>query len=314
MVYRLRFNLALLEALMLALIAALGTTFHTTPAHAAASAAELCAQGTGIPRENVLVCTRALILSTLSPVSKATLHNARGRALRLIGEPDKALAAHDAALAANPLSPEAHLGRAETLMVLGNLDAATSNARAALELNPRLAAAWRLKGRIHFFAGDNAEAEAALDEALEMNASDGEALAFRGLIHYRQARYQRALTAFRKARAAYLDYVYLPLWEWLAAHGAGLEAMDSLERALQELRTGQSPEQWPTPLLQVYLGHRHAASVEAATPDEASAAEVAFYLGERDRQLGHKAQAHRRLQQAAILSAPLSVERAMVHQ
>jgi tetratricopeptide (TPR) repeat protein len=300
----LRFHLLSLQAPLLALMTALGAV----PAHAAASAAEICAEGTGIPREDVLVCTRALILSTLSPVSVATLHNARGRALRLIGEPDKSLAAHNAALTANPLSAEAHLGRAETRMVLGNADAAMADARAALDLNPQLAAAWRLQGRIHFLTGDDANAEATLTRALKLNASDGEAHAFRGLNHYRHARYGEALTAFRKARASYLDYQYLPLWEWLAARAAAVETKDSLEIALDELRPGQ----WPTPLLEAYLERRDPQSIKIDPDTTGSAAEVAFYLGERDRLLGNESRAHQRLQQAASALTPLSVERAML--
>jgi hypothetical protein len=66
-VYRRHLNLTLFQSLALMLILMLGTA----PAHAAASAAELCAQGTGIPRENLLVCTRALILARMDSLKLA---------------------------------------------------------------------------------------------------------------------------------------------------------------------------------------------------------------------------------------------------
>ncbi|MFT5445607.1 MAG: tetratricopeptide (TPR) repeat protein [Gammaproteobacteria bacterium] len=157
------------EGLLLAAVLAFGSA----PVLAAGSAAEICAAGTGLPREDVLVCTRALILPMLPAASIATLHNARGRALRLIGEPDKALTAHNTALTLNPLSAEAHLGRAEARMVLGDAVAATADTRAALALNPWLSGGWSLLGRIHFLTGDDPTAGAALDKALELNARDG---------------------------------------------------------------------------------------------------------------------------------------------
>jgi hypothetical protein len=64
-------------------------------------------------------------------------------------------------------------------------------------------------------------------------------------------------------------------------------------------------------LLHAYLGHRNAETIEAAASSDARAAEIAFYLGERDRQLGNKAEGDRRLRQAASLLTPLSVEGAM---
>lgn len=279
-----------------------------------ASEAELCAEGTGIPREDVMVCTRALILSTLPPSSLATLHNSRGRALLLIGDPREALKAHDAALAANPSSAEAHLGRARAQLDLGDPDTAAANASAALELNPRHAGAWRLLGRLRFLAGDDPGADRALARALDLNYADAEAHAFRGFVRYRQARFPEAVAAFREARTWQLGYQYLPLWQWLAALGAKTGAPDSVGSTVQDLK----PDEWPAPLFRVFLGHDTAAVLEssfhggAADGGETRAGEVAFYLAERDRLLGNLAEADARMARAARLTVPNTVERAMV--
>lgn len=283
------------------------------PGVAIAREAELCAEGTGMPQQDVLVCTRALILSTLPPPSLATLHNSRGRALQMIGEPGEAVKAHDAALAANPLSVEARLGRALARLDLGSADEASLDVRDALELNPHHGAAWRLQGRLRFLAGDDSGAEQALDRALQLNPADAEAHAFRGFARYRQRQYAEALTAFRAARANRLGYIYLPLWEWLAARGAGIRSEAAVETALQ----GIEPGQWPAALLRVYLTSDDGSALEALLRGDplqgtdTRVAEVAFYLGERDRHLGNPALARQRLERAALLAAPMSVERSM---
>ena len=300
-----------LRATVPGVLAGLVAVLGPGPAVRAVTDAEICARGTGIPREDVLVCTRALILSTLPPESIATLHNARGRALRIIGEPAEARIAHDSALAANPLSAEAYLGRAQARLDLGRRAAAQQDLGEALALSPFLAPAWRALGRTRFLDGDDAGATSALDRALELDPGDGEALAFRGLVHFRRSRFREALSDFRAARGRQLAYPYLPLWDWLSARRAGLPARAALEAASQELDAGE----WPAPLLAVYLGQMDGPWLLESLRGDAAPARVAtaaFYLAQRDLVRGDPHAAAAGFSLARDRGAEGSVERAML--
>lgn len=282
-----------------------------TPAAAARSDAELCAEGTGVPREIVMICTRALILPALEPHEVATLLNARGRSLRITGRPQEALRDHEAAMRANAGSAEAYLGRALVRLDLGDGEGADADLNTALELFPYYSQAWSALGRARFLRGDDARAAAALTRAIELNPEDGEVHAFRGLVHYRRARYEEALADLRRARALHLAYPYLPLWEWLAARRAGVAPGDTVERAWRAL----GPDEWPAPLLAAYLGHGDAAvpaRAHARDPRDPRIGEAAFYLGQRDLLAGDATAAGERFRLAAELAPAGSVERAML--
>jgi lipoprotein NlpI len=115
--------------------------------------AEICITGTGQRSLDIPVCTRALRGEGLSALDRASVHTARGKALRGAGKLAAAIADFDAAVELNPDSADAFHERAVTRDVSGDYREALNDFRRALALSPRFAAAYRSRGLAHFYAG-----------------------------------------------------------------------------------------------------------------------------------------------------------------
>jgi tetratricopeptide (TPR) repeat protein len=296
------------------LFVALSIALGHTPAATAQLVAEQCAEGTGVPNEDVLACTRAMFFVGSSPLKTATLLSARGRALQVLGKPRQALRDHEAALAANPLSAEAHLGRALARTDLDDRAGAERDLHKALALFPHFEAAWSALGRLRFLNRDNAGAIQALNHAIELGGHKGEVFVFRGLTSFRQRNFTAALADFSHAGSLLLGYRNLALWQWLAARHAGVPAAGSAQLTLQDL----DADEWPAALLAVYLGQREPDTLlidqdtNIKGPQRQLNGEMMFYLAQYDLLQGNTVSAAARFQRAAKLTGNSSVERAML--
>jgi lipoprotein NlpI len=168
--------------------------------------AEICVAGTGVRSLDIAVCGRALTRGDLSDLDRASVHTARGRALRDSGRLTAALSDFDAALALNPNSANAFHERALALEASGHYQLALEDFRHALALSPRFAGAHKNRGVAHFYAGNLPCAVVDLDAAMALAPDDAEVHAFRGFLlylagHYRNAG-DRAQRAGRGSRGA----------------------------------------------------------------------------------------------------------------
>lgn len=212
--------------------------------------AEVCVSGTSVQSLDIAVCGRALTRKDLSDPDRASAHTARGRALRGSGRLTAALSDFDAALALNPYSANAFHERALTLEASGHYQSALEDFRHALALSPRFAAAHKNRGIAHFYAGNLPCAVVDLDAAMALAPDDAEVHAFRGFLLYLGGHYRNAGDAFQRVHALALPYPYVPLWRYLAGTGSG----DTERGVLVEARAALLPDEWPQPLVDVYLG------------------------------------------------------------
>jgi tetratricopeptide (TPR) repeat protein len=276
--------------------------------------AGVCAEGTGVPELDIVVCTRAIRLGGHSPLTLSTLHNARGQAYRITGRLQRSREEHTRALSANPLSAAAHHGRALAVLAMDEREGVAPDLERALALFPNFAQAWRTLGRFRFIGGDDAGAATALERALAIDDSDGEAHAFRGFVRYRQGRFGEAAGDFREARERQLGYAYAVLWEYLARRRAGEPSGSVLEDAAAAL----GEDEWPSALVGAYLGLRDEESVRAQpglVPGPRSVArdyEAAFYLGQLALARGRPAAARAYFDVVRERARRNSVERAML--
>ena len=142
----------------------------------------------------------------------ADAHQLRGLALALLGHPDRAVEAFDAALAINPRYTDALVHRGIVLSDLGRTEeAADSLGRAAAERDGRIGGIARpVAGRL-----------------ANLHAELGEAYADAGLLEDAIREYRRAL----ELGPAYHD-LRLRLARHMLAAGHALDARDELERVM----------------------------------------------------------------------------------
>ncbi len=276
--------------------------------------ADACAQGSGVPALDIAACTRAIRAGGHPAPTIATLHNARGRANRVSGRLQAALADHDAAATASPWSADAFHGRAMVRLELEDRDGARSDLNRAVALNPHFADAWRDRGWLHFLSGDDAGARADLERAIDLDASDAAAHAYRGFVAFRQGRFDEADRDFRRGHERHLGYEYLPLWRYLSRVRAGRDGELVLRGALERLLA----REWPRVLIEAVLGEGPEAAVAAelaAAPlprRAARAAQAAFYLGQRELLAGRADAAAWHFDVVRARAPANSVERAML--
>lgn len=276
--------------------------------------AEVCITGTGVSSLDIAVCGRALAGGDLSELDRASVHVARGKALRDSGKPSRAIADFDAAANHNPYSATAFHERALTLDRSGQFEQALHDFDRAIELSPRFGHAYRNRGIALFYAGFPTCARADLDAAAAISRDDGDVYAFRGFINYMDGRYAEAAKDFDRVEALGLPYPYLPLWSYLSRARSGLRAED----VLVDAEAGLMPGEWPGPLLAVYRRERDGDDLTATFEIEDPSAdrrrrlaEAHLYLALLDQADGHGREAGRHFENAAALAAYRTPERVL---
>jgi lipoprotein NlpI len=276
--------------------------------------AEICVTGAGVRSLDIAVCGRALARDDLSETDRASVHIARGKALRDEGQLSAAIADFDAALAHNVHSASAYYERALALDLGGHYETAVESFRLALELSPRFGSAYRDRAIAHFYAGRKVLARADLNAAAALSRYDANIFVFRGFLDYMDGLYREAAGNFERARELGLPYPYLPFWSYLSRARSGLPA----DGALVVASAGLLPGEWPGPLLAVYRGERDGADLIAAletngppSDHRRRLAESHFYLAALDRLHGRSNMAREHLGSVMAIAAHRMPERVL---
>jgi len=236
-------------------------------AHAQWSAsddAELCIAGTGRPDLDSRLCQRAASAPGIPALSRATLEVHRGRALTAGGDPLRAVAAFDAALALNPGSAAAYHGRGVARRHLGEPLRSIDDLDRAIALSPGFAAAHRERGVAQLVAGSPGPAAEDFSRALAAGGDHGETWALRGIARFLGDDYLAAAEDLRRAESLALPYDYLGLWIYLAEVRGGRPARPGLTARAAAL----APEAWPAPLYAIYLGRVEPRTALASPPSD----------------------------------------------
>jgi lipoprotein NlpI len=236
---------------------------------------------------------------------------ARGNALRMRGDADKALADYEEATRAAPGLAGAWLNRGAVLMERGSIADAIESFDQTIALNPRSAEAYNNRGAARSQNGDFARAAADLDTALRLGPSDEGAYGNRGFVRLALGDFKGAADDFSALAARQPGDPYRVLWRHLALVRAG--AAD--EGFAREVAThGSGP--WPGPLLALYAGSIEREKIMAMEAEVAPAerierrCEIVFYVGEYALAKGDPAAAAPLLREAAA-SCPVGfLERA----
>jgi tetratricopeptide (TPR) repeat protein len=138
----------------------------------------LCHETTGQPA--IDACTRLIASKRFSGHELAVLLNDRGLLFYRSGDPQRALADYDEALAADSGLGTAFYNRGLALTQTGKIDQAILAFGRAGELVPDRAAMWQSRGVAYFMKEDFTRAIADLNRAISLDANAATAWAYRG--------------------------------------------------------------------------------------------------------------------------------------
>lgn len=171
---------------------------------ARADDAETCTKAPGDPA--IAACTRAIASGQFKGPKLADLQNKLAYNHLIRGDFDKALAAANAALAADPKSFIALFTRANANMGKGSADAAIADYTAALAIEPKFAPALTARGDAYRAKGDFDRALADFTQALAGNPKNAQALTSRGDLFRAKGDLDRAVADYTQAIAADPEY------------------------------------------------------------------------------------------------------------
>jgi len=195
--------------------------------------------------------TEAIRLSTLMPTT-AAFYNNRGNAYRAKGNYDRAIADYSEVIRLYPKHAEAYSNRANSYRAKGNYDRAISD----------------------------------LTEAIRLTPQNVDLLYKRGFAHFNKEDFGAAVIDFSQS-IKLKDIAYPMLWRFLSRGRAGEPGETELASGAVQI----TPDKWPYPVIEFYLGKRSAPQMLAAATNPDENCEAQFYLGEWHLLRGNRAAA-----------------------
>ncbi|MFF3668861.1 tetratricopeptide repeat protein [Microtetraspora malaysiensis] len=169
------------------------------------------------------------------PIHRLVLRANRGQLTAMLGDPERALADLDAAVAADPGYPDYYISRGNLLHRLGRPQDAVADYETAMRAGPPFPEAYYNRAEIRFQAGDHAGALADLDYALELDPGFADAYANRAGLFVEFGEYGRARADALQGLA--LDprnaYLLCVLGQVEAAEGRHAEARKAFDTGLR---------------------------------------------------------------------------------
>ena len=222
--------------------------------------ADLCRATTISPELAIKHCTAALETRKASNEVQAQWHVQRGMQWAALGDYDRAIADHTAAVKLDAQSRHARYYRGTAYSNKGEFDQAIAEFDAAIKLRADDPVFYHARAVELTVKGDYARAVPDYDKALQLDANAPGVHFARGRTLFYRSDFTRAAADLEAAFKAQLN-VYTALWLFLARQRGGAPGADDLlERDTRRIRAG-----WPAPLIALYMGRTDANSVMAAT-------------------------------------------------
>src|SRR5262249_38857129 len=124
------------------------------------------------PDTTIRGCTRVISNSRETPHNRAVAFSNRGRAYRIKGDWDRAMADYNESLELDPRLSNAHLGRGLVLAHRENYDLAIEEYDKAIELDPDNAWAYGDRGWVHNWRGEDTRAITDYTKAIELDPTE----------------------------------------------------------------------------------------------------------------------------------------------
>jgi tetratricopeptide (TPR) repeat protein len=177
----------------------------------------------------------------------------------------------------------------------GDYDRALADFDAAINLDPKLALAYEHRGNVYRSKGDYSRAIADYDQAIKLQPDELSAFGGRGLTRFYLGDFAKAADDFARVAERRSDDAYAMLLLYVSRARAGRrDAASELAKSIQKLKAGE----WPYPIVELYLGRKSLAAIEAAPTKHEERCEAQFYIGEFHLARGARPLAAKALQMA----------------
>jgi tetratricopeptide (TPR) repeat protein len=282
-------------------------------------------------------CTRVIDDVGESNRNRRIAYDNRGTAWHAKGDNDRAIADYSEAIKLNPKDAVAYDNRGTAWRDKGDRNRAIADYNVAVKLDPSDAPAYNNRGNVWHEKGDNGRAVADYSEAIRVDPKYATAYANRALAWRERGDDNRAVADYTAAieldpenAAGYRarGYIYFEMGNFsaaaedlLRANNLGDDPYTMLWRFLALGRLAQDgaaelgakavwlkAEDWPTPVIDFYLGRRTVEAMRAAARRPAQNCEAEFYGGEWHLLRGEVHDAKTSLQAAARACAKASKE------
>jgi len=211
----------------------------------------------------------------------------RGNALRTKGNIDGAIADYSKAIELDAKNTLAYDRRGSAYRMKGDNDRAIADHMKVVELEPTDAFAHYTLGVTYTEKGDYDLAVASLNKAIEINPKYASAYKWRGLAQFYKGNFSDAAADFLHSQQL-VDSPYTVLERFLSLARSGAPTTTTeLEASLARLKGGE----WPSPLLELFLGRKSPEAVLAVAGNPAQRCEANYQIGQWQLLRGDKPQA-----------------------
>lgn len=183
----------------------------------------------------------------------AQAHHNRGLVFKKTEQYDQALADMNKAIALNPEYYQAYVSRGETYEMTGQFNRALSDYDKAIVLEPNYTYAYIIRGNFYWKFKQYDMAIANYDTAIVLSPDQSQVFANRGYALFYSGRYQEAAEDFETISQFEDDEfasLYGMLWYYLAVERQGKNG----KAAIKEKSKWLDLQQWPGPLISLYIG------------------------------------------------------------
>lgn len=261
-----------------------------------------CADPTEGSDLRIDACTALIQSGQKSTDYLAIAYNDRGNGYKDKGDYDRAIEDYDQAIRLKPDDALAFYNRGNAYDSKGEYDRAIQDLGQVMRLKPDDADAYyALYGRGYAYnaKGDYDRAIQDYDQAIRLNPDDANAFIVRGVANFLRGNLAGAVSDFQRGGELNPRIAYDVLWLHLARKRLGQDdTKDLAERSAKA-----DPSQWPSPILEFYMGKITADQLMAAASSDANnqtgqLCEASFFAGE-DALLHRRRAAAKALLQAA---------------
>ena len=241
-----------------------------------------CANGTGDRDLDRYFCTLAIDSGDLSTETLAITFNNRGITYNEKGDYDRAIEDYDRAIRLDSDFALAFNNRGIAYRHKGQYDRAITDYDEAIRLKPDLAEPFNNRGLAYAAKGEYDRVIADYDQAIRLDSTDLDYFNNRGYAKIYLGRFAAAVPDLARVVENDPDSAYGVIWFYLAEARAGQGGFGELEANAGHLDLNE----WPGPVISMYLGSTDAEAVAAMGAASATKAErekrceAMFYVGE----------------------------------
>jgi tetratricopeptide (TPR) repeat protein len=249
----------------------------------------------GDPERAIADCDEAIALDPNLPIAYSNRSNADQEK----GDLDRAIADSDQAIRLDPKFANGYYNRGAAYARKDDFDRAIADFDQAIRLDPKFIDAYYSRGTVYYAKGDDDRAIAAYNQTIQLDPKFSQGYFGLGIVSLYAGALPKALADINRASALDPKAAYTALWQEI------VNKRSHLPSRLAHAMTHIDMTKWPAPIIRLYLGQTTPGAVLAAADDpvaykqKGQVCEANFFSGELALQQNSKDEATRLFRIAA---------------